>query len=426
MAGLGNVGGAVARLFGRNAVDFEARLGAKVELAWVCDRYPARRLKGLRLPGKPRITRRYEDILADPSVDVVIELIGGIADAKPLVLGALKAGKCVITANKKLLAHEWDAVFREAVRARKSVGFEASVAGAIPILQALSSGLVANEISQLVGILNGTTNFILTEMAHKGIPFERALRRAQACGMAERDPKLDIDGTDTVHKLSILASVISGSWIRPERIYREGIAGVELEDLRFADRELSATIRLLGILRLAWEDPVRLEARVHPALIPLDHPLAAVHGGYNAVLVQASAAKDLMFYGLGAGPEPAASAVLSDLFGACREILGRRPLDVFRPRGRRILLVAPGEVSSRFYLRVKAADRPGVLAQISGALARQEISIARIHQDQRVHDGGVPVMITTHPVAWKRMEKALAALRRLDGVGRRVVCLRQL
>lgn len=441
LVGLGHVGRAVARLFDRNAASFSRRLGVGVRLAWVCDRHPAAKLRGIALKDRPRVTRRFEAVLADPAVEVVIELIGGRREARRLVLGALAAGKRVITANKQLLAHEWQAVFAAAARHRTAVAFEASVAGAVPVLQALRTGLAANDISHLTGILNGTTNFILSRMDERGWDFARALREAQACGMAERDPAQDLDGTDTVHKIAILASLLAGAWVRPESVYREGITAVGPEDLAFARRQLGRTVRLLGILDLdRSRRPLRLEARVHPALVPLDHPLAAVHGGYNAVMVQASAARDLLFYGLGAGPEPAASAVLSDLFATVQDLAA----GAARPdaaAGGRVELRPAGAVASEFYLRLQARDRPGVLARVSGALARQGISIASIHQEaggrgpvsgvraRAPHPAprapsGVPIFITTHPAAWSAMRRALHAIRGLGAVDRKATCLR--
>ena len=427
LVGLGNVGRAVARLFDRNARNYEKRLGARLRLSWVCDRHPDGKRRGLSLADRPKVTRRFEPVLDDPSVDVVIELIGGKREAKDLVLGALARGKRVITANKQLLAHEWERVFRAAADHRSSVAFEASVAGAVPILQALRTGLAANDISQVLGILNGTTNFILSSMAHEGWSFAQALREAQACGMAEADPTLDLDGTDAVHKVSVLASLVSGAWVRPELIYREGIQEVALEDMRFAAAELKRTVRLLGILRFDWSKrPVRLEARVHPALVPLEHPLAAVHGGYNAVMVQASAAQDLLFYGLGAGPEPAASAVLSDLYVVAQEILSGSGGQGPGTGDGGVLLKPMGGVESEFYLRLSAQDKPGVLAHATGELARQGISIARIHQEPPSKGSRVPIYITTHRIAWSRMERALEALRKVPGLDRRITCIRYL
>lgn len=426
LVGLGHVGRAVARLFDRNAGAFRRRWGAQLELAWVCDRSPVLKLRGLRLKDRPRVTRHWRDLLADPALDAVIELIGGVGEAQELVLGALRSGKRVITANKHLLATRWDAVFAAARRGGGGVSFEAAVAGSVPVLQALSEGLAANEITRIVGILNGTTNYILTRMVHDGRTFPEALREAQAAGMAESDPTMDVQGYDAVHKVAILGSVVSGAWVRPGSVYREGIAGVALEDIRFAVDELGLTVRLLGILGFDWKGRLRVEARVHPALVPLDHPLAAVHGGYNAVLVQASAAKDLMFYGLGAGPEPAASAVLSDLIAAAQEILGRRSPLWPAQAGAGPVIVPHGEIESAFYLRLMAKDRPGVLAKVTGALAREAISIAQIHQRTSGRGWAVPVVITTHPVAWARMDRALAAIRRLPDVGRRVTSLRRL
>ena len=423
LVGLGNVGRAAARLLKENRDHFRRRLGAEVRLRWVCDRHPAKKLAGLGLGPGVRVTTDWRDVLGDPEVGVVVELVGGLADAGPLVLGALKAGKHVVTANKQLLSRHWEEVFRLAAERGRRVFYEASVAGGIPVLRAVHESLAADRIRGLAGILNGTTNFILSKMAHEGLEFGAALKEAQRLGMAERDPSLDVSGMDTVHKLSILASLVTGSWVRPDAIPREGIEDVEREDVEIAVRRFKRTVRLLGIARF---ETGAVQARVHPALVPLDHPLAAVHAGYNGIMVESSAAGDLMFFGRGAGPEPAASAVVGDLFNLCREIVDERrapAADTLWPGAGRLKVTPMKDVVCSNYLRLDALDRPGVLARVAGALGANGVSIAQLDQEAGTR-GRATIVATTHPVGEAAMSRALAGLRRLPVVSRRISRLR--
>jgi homoserine dehydrogenase len=379
----------------------------------------------LRLPRSIKRSRETWPALADPDVDVVVELLGGVGDARALVLGALAAGKQVVTANKHLLSRHWDEVFAAAARGRSRVYFEAAVAGGIPILQALRTGLAANRIRSVSGILNGTTNFILSKMVRDGCSMPEALAEAQRLGMAERDPRLDLSGADTAHKVSILASLIAGRWVRPDRVACQGIEGVEAEDIRFALDKLGRTPRLLGTARFDWSrGRTGVEVHVQPTLVPLQHPLAAVQGGYNAVLVEASSAEDLMFYGKGAGPGPASSAVLSDILALCGELqAGGAPAQPRRSAGP---LSFDPESEAPHYLRLMVRDVPGALARIAGILGRTGISIAQIHQaGERQRSGdAVPVMIVTHSTSRRRMDTARAAIVRLPIAARRHCCLR--
>jgi len=423
LAGLGNVGFETARLLLLRQDEFSRRLGRRLELRWVCDPRVDAKARRLRLPRSVTRAREAWRALADPNVDVVVELIGGVDDARALVLGALAAGKQVVTANKHLLSRHWDAVFRAAERRRSRVYFEAAVAGGIPILQALRTGLAANRIRSVSGILNGTTNFILSRMSLAGCSMEEALREAQRMGMAERDPRLDLSGADTAHKVSILASLIAGRWVRPGRVVCQGIEGIGAEDMRFALEKLGRTPRLLGTARFDWS-PSRtgVEVHVQPTLVPLQHPLAGVHGGYNAVLVDASSAEDLMFYGKGAGPGPAASAVLSDILTLGGELLaGGPPVPARRTSG---ALSFEPESEAPHYLKLMVRDVPGALARIAGILGKTGISIAQIHQaGERSRSGdAVPVMIVTHDTSRRRMDSARAAISRLPIVARRHCC----
>jgi homoserine dehydrogenase len=435
LAGLGNVGGEVARLLLAHRDEFRRRIGAELRLAAVCSRGAASRTRSLRLPKSVRRVRRWQDLLRDPSVEVVVELFGGVDAARSLVLGALGSGRHVVTANKMLLSRHWDEVFRTARGKGRRVYFEASVAGGIPILQALREGLAANSIRSVLGIFNGTTNHILSEIALSGRSMAEALREAQRLGLAESDPSLDMSGGDTAHKLSVVASLLAGRWFPPERIPYEGIESVSAEDLRFALAHLGRTVRLIGTLRFDWDsDPVRVEAHVRPTLVSLKHPLANVHGSYNAVLVDTSSAGDLMFYGQGAGPGPAASAVIGDLLQMGREMLlaptegGGRPKAALPSRP---LRPAP-ESDAAFYIRLLLTDRPGVLARVAGLLGERGISIAQIHQevpgnDERLRkQPPVPVMIVTHSTKASAVRQALRETGRLPGVSGHPVCLRML
>lgn len=428
IAGLGNVGGEVVRLLLARGADFRRTLGAELKLSVVCDRGVSAAARKLDIPAGVGRSRRIQDLVTRNEVDIVVELLGGMDGARSLVLQALEKGKRVVTANKALLSRHWDEVFSAASAGNSAVRFEASVAGGIPIIQAVEEGLSANRIRSVLGIFNGTTNYILSEMAHTGLEMEAALRQARRLGMAEKDPTLDLNGSDTQHKLSILASLLSGAWFRPDWIAREGIENVQAEDLRFGMEKLSRTVRLIGTVAFDWSgSQVRVEAHVRPTLVPLKHPLAGVHGGYNAVLVQASAAGDLMFYGKGAGPGPAASAVLADILHFARELAGGEQKlsgppehEAAKPR------VRPAEESdSAFYLKLRLKDKPGALSAVTGALGREGISISQIHQD-RPSGSAVPVMIATHSTSRRALDSALKTVCRQSAVSGKPTVLRLL
>jgi len=419
VAGLGHVGSETVRLLRSCGAgkDAEARLTA------VCDRRVQSRADRLGLPKSVARVADCRRLLSDPDIDAVVELFGGVRTARPLVLGALRAGKHVVTANKHLMAEHWREISQAAARSGAALRFEAAVAGGIPILQAVRSGLAANRIESVCGILNGTTNFILSRMARTGCEMEQALKEAQRLGMAEADPSKDIDGTDSAHKVSILASLLTGGWVPPSRIPKHGIAGLQAEDIRFGKQRLSCAVRLIGTARTHGRSP-GVEAHVQPTFVPLNHPLAAVHDGYNAVLVQASSAGDLMFYGQGAGPGPAASAVVADILSIGRDRL--RGPRVERPAPGPIAVVsAAAESPASYYLKFRVRDVPGALSKISGMLSRCGISISSIHQE-RAPGGGrsVPVMITTHPAARAHLDRARAAITALRPVSKAHSCIR--
>jgi len=414
----------------RSRARLEARLGARLILAAVCDRHARRKVRGIGLPRGTKILADWREAVRDPAVDVVVELIGGRTEARELVLESLRRGKDVVTANKALLSQHWVEIHRLAGARGLRVGLEASVAGGIPILGPLAQELAANRVRQVLGILNGTTNFILTRMVHDRLDLRSSLREAQRRGLAERDPTLDLDGTDTAHKLSIVASIILGSWLPPSAIAREGIAGLRLEDVQFALAELGRTVRLLGVARFEG-GPSRtvVEARVHPVLVPVQHPLASVHDAYNAVMVETTEAQDLMFYGLGAGPGPAASAVVADVLAVARaRVGGGGPAPKAGFGAGRVRVRPPAESVGRFYLRFDAQDRPGVLGRIAAGLGREGVSIGHVVQRARgdAGRGPVPVVLVTHPAREGSVLKAVRAVAGRGGVRPRVTLLRML
>ncbi len=417
VCGLGNVGGETARLLRSRKAELSARLGAPINLRWVVSRSASKAARRLGLPASVKRAKTAKDALNDPAVDIVIELFGGLDTARRLVLDAFAAGKHVVTANKYLVSERFEELDRASRKAKRGLAYEAAVAGGIPIIGAIRDGLAANRIERIVGIFNGTTNYILSKMAHEGCEMKSALAEAQALGMAERDPTMDINGMDAAHKIAILGSMLSGHWVPPRKIAREGIERIEAEDVSFAIERLGRTVRLLGTVGPAKNDTV--EAHVQPTLVPLEHPLAAVHGGYNAILVQASSAEDLMFYGKGAGPGPTASAVLADVLR-----VARGDSDVAQNPKRKQAAFAP-ETEAPYYLKLRVADVPGALSSITGKLGREGISIAQIYQNER---GGraVPVMILTHKTARGKLDRAIRSVLTLKTVSRKHSLLRML
>jgi homoserine dehydrogenase len=417
--GLGTVGSGVAKILTEQSALLDKRVGAPL------------RIRRIAEPGTPRIavdrallTRDAADVLNDPQVDIVVELIGGTTVAKTLCLEALNKGKHVVTANKALLAEQGLAIYQAAAANKVDLGFEASVCGAIPIIRSLREGLVANHILSIMGIVNGTTNFILSKMAETGAPFAEVLAEAQAKGYAEANPTLDVDGFDAAHKLQILASLAYGGYVPFADIHIEGIRKVEAADIAFA-RELGCRIKLLAI---AKEEHGALEVRVHPTMIPETHLLASVGGVYNAVHIRGDSAGSLMFSGRGAGQMPTASSVVADIVEIAHNILFRRP-------ARASLLptaaigggasVKPMElIRSRYYLRVMAVDKPGVLSAISGALGENQISIASMIQKGRAEQSAVPIVMLTHEAVEGDLQRALKRINALDVVAGETVCIR--
>ncbi len=421
LVGFGTVGVGVVRLFQKQAVLLERRVGARLRVKRIAD-IDLKRVRDVEVD--PSIlTTDARDVTGDNAIDIVIELIGGTTVARDVGLAALRNGKHLVTANKALLATHGLELFRAAAERRVDLGFEASVCGGIPIIRAVREGLVANRILSITGIVNGTCNYILTKMTELGAPFAEVLEEAQVKGYAEADPSLDIDGIDAAHKLQILASIAYGGTVDFDAIHIEGIREVDPADIQYA-KELGYRIKLLAI---AKEADGKVEVRVHPTLVPEDHLLAPVGGVYNAIYIVGDATGSLMFSGRGAGQMPTASAVVSDVVEIAQNILhGRpsRPSHVREIAGEGLRIRPMEQVRTRYYLRVMAVDKPGVLSKVSGILGEHDISIASVIQKGRHAQASVPVVMMTHEAVEGAMQKALGGIKALDAVTGKTICLR--
>jgi homoserine dehydrogenase len=424
LVGFGVVGGGVVELLKRHRADIAARVGARVKLKWVCSR---RRKIDPLLSKSILQTPNWRDIVDDPEVDCVVELMGGTEPARTLVISALQKGKHVVTANKAILSKYWDFLFETARKNRALLYFEAAVGGGVPVVQALNEGLAGNEIKKVVGILNGTSNYILTRMHEEGVDYAEALKEAQAAGFAESNPAFDVKGIDAAQKISILASLAAGQWVAPERVHCEGISGLHPIDIRMVQERLKSVIKLLGI---AERTPQGWLLRVHPTLVPRRHPFATVRNEYNAVALHGDAVGDIMLYGKGAGRYPTSSAVLSDLIFVCRHIAngtaGQLPY-VSAMEHRHLSYARMNSLMTRAYLRVTTKDRPGVLAKITGILGRKHVSIASVHQDLVEGTGSsasVPIVLLTHTARESDIQAAVKLINALPSVKAPTVMLR--
>jgi homoserine dehydrogenase len=422
LLGLGTVGAGVVKILQSHGAEMQERVGARLTLGAIADADLERPREGLDLARLP-MTADATRVLDDPSIRIVIELVGGLEPARTFILRALAAGKHVVTANKALLAHHGAELFAEARRRGVLLGFEAAVAGGIPLIRAVKEGLAANRIRSASGIVNGTCNYILTKMTDEGRDFAEVLKEAQGRGYAEADPTLDVEGLDSAHKLQILAMLAFRTSVRLEDIYTEGIAGVTQDDVVNA-RELGYRIKLLAI---AKADGGALEVRVHPTMIPAASPMAAVSGVFNAVFITGDNVGDLMFYGRGAGQLPTASAVWSDVLEIARREahgLGALPEDLPVIAATPLPLRPIADIRSTYYLRVMALDRPGVLAQVAGILGQHDISLVSVLQKARAEREAVPVVMMTHEARERDMRTALALIDRLDVVAGRTTMIR--
>jgi homoserine dehydrogenase len=423
MIGGGTVGGGVFQALQRNGDLLAARAGVGVRLQRIA-------VKALDEPRKVEIppallTTDWRSVVADPQVHIVAELAGGTGIAREMILTALKLGKPVVTANKALLSACGEELFAAARAHGTNLYYEASVAGGIPIIKSLREGFIGNRILRIYGIVNGTCNYILTRMQLEGAEFADVLADAQRQGYAETPPDLDIDGHDSLHKIGILASLAHGFWVRPEQIHVEGIRNISKLDIQFAGR-LGYAIKLLGVVKKmpavkrgkAATNGGPVQVAVHPALIPHTHVLASVNDTFNAVFVRGDVVGDTVFYGRGAGQDPTASAVLSDLADAALDLkLGtRNRLPPFVPHERNGRVLPMADAVSRFYLRLSVADRPGVLARVAAALARNKIGISSVIQPEGHEGASVPLILMIHDAPNRAMSRALAQIGRLPAV----------
>ena len=422
--GLGTVGAGVVKILQTRAAMLQERTGARLSLAAIADTDLTRPREGLDLAALP-MTGDAARVLADPSIHVVIELVGGLEPARAFIMRALTAGKHVVTANKALLAHHGAELYDEARRRGVALGFEAAVAGGIPLIRAVKEGLVANRVLSLAGIVNGTCNYILSKMTDEGLDFSLVLKEAQAHGYAEADPTLDIEGMDSAHKLQILASLAFRTYVDLKDIHTEGITRITAQDIDYA-RELGFRIKLLAIAKVSGEGG-GVEVRVHPTMIPAASPLAAVSGVFNGIFLTGDAVGDLMFYGRGAGQMPTASAVVSDVVEIARRIAHGLPslaLDLPSVGPAPLPLTPMEAIRCCYYLRVTAQDRPGVLSRVAGILGENDISISNVIQKGRGTREAVPVVMLTHEARERDMRAALAKIDRLRDVAAATTMIR--
>ena len=414
--GLGNVGSEVVRIIEESASDLTARIGAPLVLRGI----GVRRVADDRGVPIDLLTDNVEELVSRDDVDVVVELMGPVEPARKAILSALEQGKSVVTANKALMAVSTGELAQAAEHAHVDLYFEAAVAGAIPVIRPLTQSLAGDTVLRVAGIVNGTTNYILSEMDSTGADYDSALADASALGYAEADPTADVEGYDAAAKAAILASIAFHTRVTADDVYREGITKVTAADFESA-RALGCTIKLLAICERLTTDEgqQRVSARVYPALVPLDHPLAAVNGAFNAVVVEAEAAGRLMFYGQGAGGAPTASAVMGDVVMAARNRVqgGRGPRESKYAK----LPISPiGFIPTRYYVNMNVADRPGVLSAVAAEFGKREVSIAEVRQEGMVDEGGqrcgARIVVVTHQATDAALSETVAALADLDMV----------
>jgi len=429
LLGIGTVGSGVFNVLQRNHEEILRRAGRGIEIAMVADLDMARAKaavgEGVQVVADARA------VIANPQIDIVVELIGGYGIAKQLVLEAIEAGKHVVTANKALLAVHGTEIFAAAHRKGVMVAFEAAVAGGIPIIKSLREGLTANRIEWIAGIINGTTNFILSEMRDKGLDFAAVLKEAQRLGYAESDPTFDIEGVDAAHKVTLMSAIAFGVPVQFDRAYVEGITQLAAQDIRYAE-QLGYRIKLLGITKKTAKG---IELRVHPSLVPAKRLIANVEGAMNAVMVHGDAVGTTLYYGKGAGSEPTASAVIADLVDIARlhaaDAAHRVPYLAFQPDAMSDTPVLPmGDIVTSYYLRLNVADEAGVLAKVTGILAQADISIDAVLQREADEVGGegstqTDLIILTHDCQEARMNQALAQMQALPAVLAPIVRIRK-
>jgi homoserine dehydrogenase len=422
LIGLGTVGSGTFRILRDNAELIRHRVGVPIEVVKIAVRDTARD-RGLDIP-RSLLTDKPSHIVDDPTIDIVVELIGGYEPARGLLLAAIANGKHVVTANKALLAVHGNEIHAAADRAGVKIGFEGSVGGGIPVIKALKEALAANRILSIYGIINGTSNYILTKMTDEDRDFDDVLREAQRAGYAEADPTFDVGGIDTAHKLAILVNLAFGIPIELRNVFTEGITAISPLDIDFA-KTLGFKVKLLAIAKLHHG---KAEARVHPTMVPDEYPIAKVGGVYNAIQIVGDACQDIMLYGRGAGALPTGSAVVGDIMDIARQILIEPSRKLPAGPSQREL---PGpeiqpmdSITSIYYLRLMALDEPGVLSQISGILGRHRISIAQMIQRGRKQGGSVPLVIMTHTALERDIQRAMIEIKALSCVTEEPVLIR--
>jgi homoserine dehydrogenase len=421
--GFGTVGAGTYEVLLENRAIIESRVGMEIAVKKIAD-LDIESDRGVSVE-QGLLTTDAMDLINDPEIDVIIELMGGLEMAREFILMAMKKGKHVVTANKALLAEFGSELYKTAQECGVNLAFEASVGGGIPIIGALSQGLSGNRILMMMGILNGTSNYVLTRMTQDELPYEQAIQEAVSLGYAEDPPTLDVNGTDAAHKLAILVSIIFGAPVSFDDIYRQGIHFLTPDDIRFAE-EFGYRVKLLAIARDLGD---RVEARVHPAMIPTDHILANVNEAYNAIYLEGDFVGPNLYYGLGAGRHPTGSAVASDIMELAKRIyLGQKesspPLAHINSSRKQIRIQNIEELSSSYYFRVSAVDSPGVLSTISGILGENQISIASVIQKGREINGSVPIVMLTHEALESNVNKAISLLDNLDVLTEKTVMIR--
>ncbi len=413
LAGFGNVGAGVFKNLANNRVLLMERLGLEL----VVKKIVVRDLKKKRDVAAPDnlFTSRWEDLIDDPNIKIVVELMGGLEPALQLILRAIERGKIVVTGNKALLAEHGQEIFDAAQKYKVPVFFEAAAAGGVPIIKAVREAFVGNHILSMHGIINGTCNYILTRMTESCMSFEDALREAQEAGFAEADPTLDINGWDAAHKAIILASLAYGFWVGTEKVYVEGIEKVTAADIRFA-KQLGYRIKLLAIIKAGPRSEI--EVRVHPTLIPQSHVLASVNGVFNAIAVNGDVVGETLFYGRGAGQDPTSSAVISDLAEAAVALESPRHNYGFTPHGLYGTCRPIEQIVSQYYLRASVVDKPGVLAQVAGILGELNIGISSVIQPEEHEPDAVPLVLMIHDATNAQMRDAVDRISKLESVKR--------
>ena len=420
LIGFGNVGSGLVKIIRERQSLLKEKTGSRIILKKICDKdISSKRFISI---DKGILTTNPKDILNDPQIDIVVELIGGIHPAKEYIIDALNKGKYVITANKALLAEEGEEIFSLAKQREKPVYFEASIGAGIPLIKSLKEGLVANKFLSVFGIVNGTSNYVLSQMSNHNWTFDEALKEAKRKGFAEEKPMLDIEGIDSAHKLLLLVYLCFGRMVRLKDIFVEGISRISLDDVNYA-KEMGLNIKLLAIAKKMRDE---LEVRVHPTLIPQGHLLSSVEGVNNAIYVSCDLVGNLLFYGPGAGRMSAASAVASDLVDLTHDIragLFKPTLGIIQDNSiKRLRKIS--EIESRYYIRFMAIDKPGVLAKVSGLLGKNKISISSVTQKGRKKQKVVPIVMITHEAKEKDLEVALENINRLNVVKQEPVAIR--